>query len=457
MQRKRKEGKIQGRMETFYRLAENRQSRKPFISCEEGSLDYKDFFSLCKRAYKALNGLSPGEILLFCNKAPEKLLSFLMAALKREAHFLLAYENLSEWEYEHLKRKIRPHYEISKEGKLKSLYCSAARLNLPAGVIFQTSGSKGPSSFVYHSEKNLLENAERAGKYQEITEDSKAFVPITLSHTGGINMQTLAVFISGGEVYFSSGKGFLRLKKFFKENFTHAVLVPPHLRYILNSPQWKEMGAFQTQTLILTGSCPVSHEFYKMVGEKNGRLLGVYGMTEIGPFVSVMEKEFLNNYEDLFPIGKSHPDFEMKLSKKKEILIKGPSTGKYIERTKTGWKVLNCGDPWVHSGDKGVKKGDIFYYRGRLKREINLGGFKINPEKIEEILKQHPKVSNCLVYAETDPLRHEIPVVKIVSNAVSVSELKSFLVKRVGHLNIPRKWLFTDHLNQTSIGKVKAQ
>lgn len=444
-------------MKTLYQLAENQRSNKPFISSEEGSLNYKDFFLYVRKAKTELNCLKPGEILLFYNKSPVKFLSFLMATLEKKAYFLPVYEHSSQCEYEYLKEKIRPHWEISPEGNLKSLYLFTAKLDLPAGVIFQTSGSSGPSSFVYHSEKNLIENAERAKKYQGINEDSKAFVPITLSHTGGLNMQTLATFISGGEFYFSNEKGFLKLKFFFKRKFTHAVLVPPHLRYIIHSSQWKER-AFKSQVTILTGSCPVSREFYKITEERNLRLLSVYGMTEIGPFISIMEKEFLKkNYEGLFPIGKSHPDFELRLSSRKEILIKGPSTGKYIERTKKDWKVFNCGEPWVYSGDKGLKKGDIFYYQGRIKREINLGGFKINPEKIEEILKQHPKIKNCLVYAEKNPLWHEIPVAKIISNPVSVSELKTFLEKQVGRLSIPRKWLFVDSLNQTSIGKVKVK
>lgn len=444
-------------MKTFYQLGKKYQNKKKFISNEKESLNYKEFFSLCERVKTLLKPLQPGDVLCFYNKSQAKFLSFLMACLDKGIHFLPAYENLNILEYESLKKKIKPHYELSDSLKLVPCYPSSTKLDLPAGVIFQTSGSLGVSKFIYQSQKNLINNALRAQKYQEINTNSKAFVPIALSHIGGLNMQTLATFMSQGEVCFSNKAGFSKLKFFFDKNLTHAVLVPSHLRWIIQHPQW-EKQSFSSPVTILTGSCPVSYDFFQKISNKeNLRLLGVYGMTEIGPFTSIVEADCLSNIrQDLFPIGKECFGFSFKLSHKNEILIKGPSMGKYIERgnNKKGWKIVDCGNPWVHSGDKGVKDKDFFYYQGRIKREINLGGFKINPEKIEEILKQHPKVKNCFVYAEKDPIWHEIPVAKIVSKSISVAELKTFLKNHVGSLNIPRKWILVEGLKTSSIDKI---
>ena len=441
-------------MESLYQIAKDFKSNKPFIFNEKQT-SYSEFFSLCKKIKTLLKPLKAGQLLLCQAQSEEFFLSVLMAVLDKGVHFVPVYEQENNTEKELLKKYLMPHWEISNDGKLKALYVSSAKLELPPGVLFQTSGSLGPSKFVYQSEKNLINNALRAKKHQSINKNSKAFVPITLSHTGGLNMQTLPVFISHGQLYLSNKTGFSKLNTFFNQPLTHAVLIPPHLNWITRSPHWKKKK-FQNKTTLLTGSCPVSYEFYKITDKKNLRLISVYGLTEIGPFVSLVEKKTLEILEGSFAIGSSDSEFKMKFSPKGEILIKGPCTGKYIKRVKkTKWKILNCGDPWVSSGDRGFKKKDFFYYKGRIKREINLGGFKINPEKIEEILKQHPKVKDCLVYPEKDFRWNEIPAVKIVSESVSASELKAFLSKHTGSLNRPRKWLFVDKLKKTRIEKIK--
>ena len=99
---------------TFYQLAKEYRSKKPFISNKEETFNYKDFFLLCQKAKTALKPLQPGELLLCRIRSPVQFLSFLMASLDKGIHFFPAYEHLSQWEYEFLKKQRRPVSPIFK-------------------------------------------------------------------------------------------------------------------------------------------------------------------------------------------------------------------------------------------------------------------------------------------------------------------------------------------------------
>jgi acyl-CoA synthetase (AMP-forming)/AMP-acid ligase II len=57
-------------------------------------------------------------------------------------------------------------------------------------------------------------------------------------------------------------------------------------------------------------------------------------------------------------------------------------------------------DGWFHPGDLGYfTKDNILVISGRATSVVNLGGEKINPERIEELLSTHPSVAQCAVLA----------------------------------------------------------
>ena len=443
-------------MDTLYKLAKDRISEDIFISSGNRRLSYSDFFLNAKNAKNSLKQLHRGDILMCHFKSKVDFLSHLFASLELGVHFLPVYEHSTDWEKSELRKKICPHWEILDNGLLRPLYLSREKLSLSAGVIFQTSGSLGPSRFIYQSQENLLNNAIKAKKYQSIDVNSKVFIPLTLSHSGGLNMQTLSTFIGGGGAYLANGCRHFDLMKIFQKKFSHALLIPSQFRLMTDCSHWVKSD-FAGELTILTGSCPVPKEFYYMARKQGVRLLGVYGLTEIGPFVSVMDSNLIQKeIKGMFPIGRSVDGFSLRLSSDGEIMVKGPCTGKYIvRRGGKDWKIKDCGNPWVSTGDKGLFK-DSLLYLGRKKREINISGFKINPEEIEEILRGHPKVEDCLVFGQKDKKRHEVPHIKVVAEGSSILELKKFLMERISAFKIPRKWFFVKDLGaRTSIGKAK--
>ncbi|MCY4523563.1 MAG: fatty acid--CoA ligase family protein [Halobacteriovoraceae bacterium] len=443
-------------MNSLYEWISKYQSLDEFILTKNRGYSYKDFFLLCSQAKKILQPLQAGDILMFSAKSPVEILIFLIGCLEKGGHFLPIYEKSTNEERIILRKKIYPHWEISNGKTLQKsqTYELNTKLNLSPGIIFQTSGGTGNSRFVHQSQENLLDNAYRASQYQCMNNKSKIFMPLTLSHSGGLNMQTLPAFIVKGRIHLESIQNILELEKVFDKSFTHTTLVPFHFRQIIKLKRWKKAN-FSWKMRILTGSCPIPNDFFEQAKSKKAHLLSVYGLTEIGPFVSTVEKK-IDLGENIFPIGNGNGDFKLDISSQnEEILVKGPCMGKYIKREKY-WLTHDCGNPWVFTGDRGKYKDGHLCYLGKIKREINLAGYKINPEEVEEVLKRHSQVQDCVVYAEKNDLYNEIPVVKIVATGVSSRDIYHFLRKKLTKFKIPRKIFFVENLDKrTSIGKVK--
>ena len=444
---------------TLYQWAQNSIGRKIFITTSTEQIDHGQFFDRCKQAYSSLNQLRPGEMVIYPTVDPLKSLIFLMAVCQRKGIFVPIYEGARDWEINRIKSKLLPHYQLSSKGILIPLHQIKEALPLDAGVIFQTSGQSGPSRFVYQSEKSLIDNALRAKNQQHIGPHSRTFSSLSLSHSGGLNMQILPTFLARGEIIFLQGKFRSLFKKIIAKSFTHGVLTPYGLRTMINLPSWKNVN-FNNELTILTGSSPVAESLYYHAKAASMHLLGVYGMTEIGPMVSVIEEKEVHSYrKNKFPLGRCLEGFSLNLSNPgNEILIKGPCTGSYILGWKKDWEIISCGNPFVYSGDSGIKQQNGLYYQGRIKREINFDGVKINPEEVEEVLKSHHNIKNAFVYGEECPIRGEVPCVKIVPQGeqFNLAEIKKFMAKHFDKLKNPRKYELVEYLELTSIGKVKS-
>jgi len=71
-------------------------------------------------------------------------------------------------------------------------------------------------------------------------------------------------------------------------------------------------------------------------------------------------------------------------------------------------------DGWVNTGDMLERKGDRFYFAGRVGGIINVGGLKINPEEVEAVINRHPGVHASRVSGRKNPFTGFIVVAEVV-------------------------------------------
>jgi acyl-coenzyme A synthetase/AMP-(fatty) acid ligase len=116
---------------------------------------------------------------------------------------------------------------------------------------------------------------------------------------------------------------------------------------------------------------------------------------------------------------------------------------------------LNAG--CFQTSDLAELKDGLVYLRGRLSEQINVAGRKVAPAAIEQVLRQHDRVRECLVFGvpsgEAD--RTEAIVACVAARApVSAEELRHFLLSRLSPWQVPRQWCFVDSLEANQRGKI---
>ncbi|MEV3902608.1 long-chain fatty acid--CoA ligase [Mycobacterium sp. NPDC050551] len=109
---------------------------------------------------------------------------------------------------------------------------------------------------------------------------------------------------------------------------------------------------------------------------------------------------------------------------------------------------------WLHTGDMGSFDGRGFLtLRDRSKDVVISGGSNIYPREVEEVLIEHPGVTEACVVGAPDPEWGEVVVAFIVGTA-GASELDAHLLERIARFKRPKRYEFVDELPKNSYGKV---
>ncbi|MBI5522183.1 MAG: long-chain fatty acid--CoA ligase [Desulfarculus sp.] len=140
-----------------------------------------------------------------------------------------------------------------------------------------------------------------------------------------------------------------------------------------------------------------------------------------------------------------------------EIAIKAPYVmSGYWHNPEETAKQLKSG--WLHTGDVAVKDDDGYIFIvDRKKDMIIAGGFNIYPREIDEVLFQHPKVSQAVTLGVPDPYRGETVKAFVVlkpGESATAQEIIAFCRERLTGYKVPRQIEFRESLPKSAVGKL---
>ncbi|MBV8966986.1 MAG: AMP-binding protein, partial [Mycobacteriaceae bacterium] len=111
-------------------------------------------------------------------------------------------------------------------------------------------------------------------------------------------------------------------------------------------------------------------------------------------------------------------------------------------------------DGWLYTGDMGsFDDRGYLTLRDRSKDVVISGGSNVYPREVEEVLLEHPEVSEAAVVGAPDAEWGEV-VVAFIVGAVQPAELDAFLLERIARFKRPKRYLYVDALPKNSYGKV---
>ncbi len=317
--------------------------------------------------------------------------------------------------------------------------------NEPALILF-TSGSAGKTKGVAHTTKSLIANGRARTKTLRHTPDDMMITTSFLCHGAAPLIVLFPMLYAGGCAVFMSHYDRDRFIEMVKRyGITHAAASPKQWEEILEFDKGESLKGLKYAT---TSGDVVDVGFRKRFRELFGiPLVSSLGMTECGGYMTIPPHKKAKDESVGMPID----GVSVKLVDDNYNDVKQGETGEILVKRDT---VFCCYynddeltkssfiDGWFKTGDLArVDEDGYYYFKGRKKRIIVKGGGNINPLEVEDILKKHPKVKECLIVGVKDEnLGEEVfafVAVKDMSNPPTESELREFLTGKISDRKIP--------------------
>jgi long-chain acyl-CoA synthetase len=115
-------------------------------------------------------------------------------------------------------------------------------------------------------------------------------------------------------------------------------------------------------------------------------------------------------------------------------------------------------DGWMLTGDIARMDEDGFFYIVQRKKDmINVSGFKVFPNEVEDVLFTHPAVLEACVIGVPDSYRGETVKAYVVLKPgieTTAEELTAFCSERLTKFKVPSQFEWIDALPKTAVGKV---
>lgn len=335
-----------------------------------------------------------------------------------------------------------------------------------ADLLF-TTGTTGLPKGVALTYANQMAAAENINTFIGNSADDIEMLALPISHSFGLG-RLRCVFAKGATLVLLGS--FASMKKFYGEmercHVTGFGMVPASWAYILKM-SGEKIGQFADQLkYIEIGSAfmPLESKQKLMSLLPHTRICMHYGLTEASRSAFI---NFHDDVEHLMSAGRPSPNTEIAVFSEQGEHLANNEDGEICVR---GGHV--CSDYWglpkeefqkdffdgyFRTGDWGHIDGDGYIYLISRKKEIiNVGGKKVSPIEVEEVLNEMDGVvESACVGVHDDVLGEVVKAFCVCSKQVDFEEVKKEMMKKLEGYKIPSFFEMIDSLPKTQNGKLQ--
>ena len=334
-----------------------------------------------------------------------------------------------------------------------------------------TSGTTGFPKGAYLHHRGITNNARFVAARLGVEPGGVYINPMPLFHTGGCVLGVLGPIQQGATlvnlVQFDPG---LVLALAEEMGATHLLGVPTMLIAMMEHPDFASRDLSTVHT-VCSGGATVPADLVRRIERTLGVQFSIiYGQTEASPGVTLMKPD--DSEEDkATTLGPVLPQTELKvidpetgatlpIGEAGELCTRGylVMLGYFEMPDKTRETIDE--DGWLHTGDL-VTMDDRGYttITGRLRDMIIRGGENIYPREIEELLFEHPQVSDVAVVGLPDERWGEIVGAFVrdadPANPAADAELHTYCREHLSPQKTPKVWYRVDDFPLTPSGKIQ--
>ena len=335
-------------------------------------------------------------------------------------------------------------------------------------LILHTSGTTSRPKIVPLTHANVCASASNIASTLALTAADRELGIMPLFHIHGLIAGVLAPLSAGSTIFCSPGFNALKFFAWMAEcKPTWYTAVPTmHQTILARAAANQQIIAAHPLRFLRSSSSSIPPQVIaELEAVFKAPLIESYGMTEAshqmasnplppavrkpgtvgraaGPEIAIMDED-----GNLLPAGGTG-----------EIVIRGANvTAGYENNPKANAEAFTHG--WFRTGDQGCLDADGYLsITGRLKEIINRGGEKISPREVDEVLMDHPAVSQVVTFAiPHDKLGEDVGAVVVLRDgqAVGERELRDFVAKRLADYKVPRRIVFIDEIPKGATGKLQ--
>lgn len=301
------------------------------------------------------------------------------------------------------------------------------------GLILFTSGSTGRPKAVAHDFTKVLSKFLNADKCY------RTLCFLMFDHIAGIDTYFYCLY-SGGTIVFPTSRNPGDVCKLIEKHKVEVLPASPtFLNLLLLSEDYKRYD-LSSLKIITFGSEKMPKSLLARLKEvfKGVRLIQKYGVTELGS-PSSRSRETDSTW-----IKIDSPSFKTKI-------IDGTL---YVKADTAMIGYLNADSPftedgWFNTGDAVEVEGEYIRILGRKSEIINVGGEKVYPTEVEDVIQELDNVSEVTVYGEESPIMGSIVCAKVglladEDHKTFAARLKKHCRERLPRYKVPVKVTVTD-------------
>jgi len=335
-------------------------------------------------------------------------------------------------------------------------------------LILHTSGTISRPKMVPLTQKNLCTSAGNIRGTLKLTPQDRCLNIMPLFHIHGLMAAVMATMLAGGSIVCTPGfyaPEFYKWLEAFHPTWYSAVPTM-HQAILYRSKNNLEVINRSNLRFIRSSSSSLAPNVMAELESTFGvPVIEAYGMTEAshqmacnplppgirkpgsvglpaGPEVAVMAED----KSELLPPGTMG-----------EVVIRGDNvTLGYMNNKEANAKAFT--DGWFRTGDQGYLDTDGYLFlTGRLKEIINRGGEKISPREVDEVILQHPGVTQVLTFSIPDKVLGEDIAAAVVlkDKTLTDKEIKYFAAKTLAPHKVPSKIVILDEIPKGPTGKLQ--
>jgi long-chain acyl-CoA synthetase len=344
-----------------------------------------------------------------------------------------------------------------------------AQLPATAVALLQyTGGTTGVPKGAMLTHRNLIANALQCCAWTAPglrVEAERVLTPLPLYHIFSLTANLLAFVVFGGLNYLiPDPRDLHRLIRVIRgANITVMSGVNTLFNALVNAPDFAALD-FSALRVTIGGGAAIQGEVAKRWRAITGTpLIEGYGLTEASPVVCI------NPLHDpkIGTVGLPLPSTEVSIrddggnalpvGESGEVWVRGPQVMQGYWRRPDETKAVLTADGWLLTGDIGVFDAEGFLkLLDRKKDMINVSGFKVFPNEVEDVAMLNPGVLEAAVIGVPDAHSGQAVKLFIIKRdpALTKADLGDYLHSRLTGYKRPTIIEFVDQLPKSNIGKI---